>query len=87
MFFKTQTKSKNAKKDWHNYAQIAQDLQRTGPGEQGQGTVLPQSSEKSALFGQNGFNALASDKISLERSLNDIRHPKYGLLIIILKFI
>jgi polypeptide N-acetylgalactosaminyltransferase len=51
-----------------------------GPGEQGLGVVLSPaevaSKEKSSLYGQNGFNALVSDKISLERSLNDIRHAK-----------
>jgi hypothetical protein len=54
-----------------------------GPGEQGAGFILSaeenNSNKKSALFGQNGFNALASDKISLERSLNDIRHPGYAI--------
>ena len=30
---------KNGKKDWHNYAQIAEENQRQGPGEQGQGNA------------------------------------------------
>ena len=49
-----------------------------GPGEQGQGVVLSadELSKKSILYGQNGFNALVSDKISLKRSLNDIRHSE-----------
>lgn len=54
---------------------------RKGPGEQGSAVMLSSqeasSSLKSSLYSQNGFNALVSDKISLERSLNDIRHPEY----------
>ena len=50
-----------------------------GPGEKGQGVVLTEEERKSRqysdLLGANGFNALASDKISLNRSLNDLRHP------------
>ncbi|CAF0788992.1 unnamed protein product [Brachionus calyciflorus] len=70
----------NLKKDWHDYAQIDQESQRKGPGEQGQGFMLdPKDSNsnlKRTLYSHNGFNALVSDKISLERSLNDIRHPE-----------
>jgi polypeptide N-acetylgalactosaminyltransferase len=53
---------------------------RSGPGEQGQGVTLTaeeaRSSQKAALYSSNGFNAFVSDKISLQRSLNDIRHPE-----------
>ena len=35
-----------------------------------------QSKKKNDLFYQNGFNGLVSDKISLQRSINDIRHEK-----------
>ncbi len=50
----------------------------SGPGEQGDGVTLAASEEqkKQDLFKVNGFNALASDKISLDRALKDIRHPK-----------
>lgn len=64
--------------DWHNYKQIAADDTRVGPGEQGAGVVLNAEEEKlkDELYKVNGFNAFASDKISLERSLKDIRHPE-----------
>lgn len=64
--------------DWHNYKQIAADDARVGPGEQGAGVVLNAEEEKlkDELYKVNGFNAFASDKISLERSLKDIRHPE-----------
>lgn len=32
--------------------------------------------QKDALYKVNGFNAFASDKISLDRNLKDIRHPE-----------
>ena len=49
-----------------------------GPGENGQPVVIGQEEEKqkAELYRANGFNALASDKISLSRSIPDIRHPK-----------
>ncbi|XP_063413499.1 putative polypeptide N-acetylgalactosaminyltransferase 10 [Mytilus trossulus] len=63
--------------DWHNYKQIAEEKQRTGPGEQGQSIILDAADEKKKadLYKVNGFNAFASDKISLHRSMKDIRHP------------
>lgn len=74
-------KSKTRVKDWHNYQQIAAESQRQGPGEQGVPYILSQEDAKSPdkhnLLRANGFNALASDKISLQRALNDIRDPAY----------
>ncbi len=32
--------------------------------------------KKNDLYKVNGFNAFASDKISLDRALKDIRHPE-----------
>ncbi|KAK2164939.1 hypothetical protein LSH36_57g04092 [Paralvinella palmiformis] len=65
------------KRDWHDYELIAKDAQRTGPGEQGTAMTLSASDEeeKNKLYKVNGFNAYASDKISLDRALRDIRHP------------
>ena len=67
-------------KDWHNYQQIASEGQKQGPGEQGAPYMLSpedaKSTEKNNLLRANGFNALVSDKISLQRSLNDLRHPE-----------
>lgn len=62
--------------DWHNYKAIEEEKQRQGPGEQGQAYILSQEEErqKDDLYRVNGFNALASDKISLQRALHDIRH-------------
>lgn len=67
----------NDKKDWHDYAAINKDVQRKGPGEQGAAFYLPPEEEKKKdkLYKVNGFNALASDFIALDRSLVDIRNP------------
>ena len=48
----------------------------SGPGEQGSAVILSAEEEKKkdALYKVNGFNAYVSDKISLDRSLKDIRH-------------
>lgn len=47
-----------------------------GPGEHGASVVIPpeEKDNKEALYRENGFNALASDKIALDRSVKDIRH-------------
>lgn len=65
-------------KDWNNYALIAAEGSQTGPGEQGQAYILPPNlaAEKDQLYRVNGFNARASDDIALNRSLQDLRHPK-----------
>ena len=49
-----------------------------GPGEQGSAVILSAEEEKKKddLYKVNGFNAYVSDKISLDRSLHDIRHPE-----------
>ncbi|KFM78390.1 putative polypeptide N-acetylgalactosaminyltransferase 10, partial [Stegodyphus mimosarum] len=49
-----------------------------GPGEEGSAFFLPPELEhtKDELYKTNGFNALVSDFISLNRSLPDIRHPR-----------
>ena len=64
--------------DWHDYKAIEEDKIRTGPGEQGAAVILSAEEEqkKDDLYKVNGFNAFASDKISLQRSLKDIRHPE-----------
>lgn len=51
---------------------------RTGPGEQGAGLYLQGEEAKLAesLIEKEAFNRIASDKISLERSLHDVRDSK-----------
>ncbi|XP_052873353.1 N-acetylgalactosaminyltransferase 6-like [Anopheles cruzii] len=69
-----------SKVDYNDYQQIQQDLERTGPGEQGKpATLSPTDSDselRQKLYFQNGFNALLSDKISVNRSVADLRHPR-----------
>lgn len=49
-----------------------------GPGEQGTAFSLPPGLDrtKEELYKANGFNALVSDFIALNRTLPDIRHPR-----------
>ncbi|PAA60805.1 hypothetical protein BOX15_Mlig011947g1 [Macrostomum lignano] len=70
------TEDPNELIDWHDYKAIEAERARQGPGEQGKGVHLDASENKAAddLFRVNGFNALVSDKMSLFRSLADIRH-------------
>lgn len=63
--------------DWHNYRQIEYEKARDGIGEQGKPARLPKEDEdlEKELYSVNGFNGALSDKIPLNRSLPDIRHP------------
>jgi len=63
--------------DWHDWNFIANDLKRIGPGEQGKPVLLSKEEESIAKssYDSNGFNGYASDKISLDRAIKDIRHP------------
>ncbi|KAK8746356.1 hypothetical protein OTU49_017373 [Cherax quadricarinatus] len=65
-------------KDWHDYDRLFKESKQIGPGEQGQAYNLPPKyqNERDLLYKVNGFNARASDDIALNRSLQDIRHPK-----------
>lgn len=65
-----------ARIDWHDYAYIAQERRRKGLGEHGVGAELgaDREAERKEIFGQNGFNGLLSDEISVNRSVADIRH-------------
>ncbi|KAG5676955.1 hypothetical protein PVAND_006748 [Polypedilum vanderplanki] len=77
-FFGRIRNEKLQKIDWHDYEQIKKDAQRIGFGENGKSEKLDET-EKSLeddFFRQNGFNALLSDKISINRSIPDIRHVK-----------
>ncbi|KAL3878932.1 hypothetical protein ACJMK2_031256 [Sinanodonta woodiana] len=72
-----QKSTERKKIDWHDYKKIAEEAAKTGPGEQGAAVFLTSDEEKQKdeLYKVNGFNAYVSDKISLHRSLQDIRHP------------
>jgi len=81
---KTEVKRKNlendvingVKIDWQDYKRLKRDSQRSGPGEQGK-PVPPTSSEQGKdAYIANGFNILVSDRISLNRSLPDIRNQR-----------
>lgn len=69
---------KQVKIDWHDYKFIEAEKSRTGIGEHGVPAFLPPGldDERKRLFDQNGFNALLSDKIALNRSVKDIRHKE-----------
>lgn len=72
---------KNAKKvkiDWHNYQFIEAEKRQTGIGEHGVPASVSddEEAERKRLFDLNGFNALLSDYISVNRSVKDIRHKE-----------
>ncbi|XP_044137120.1 polypeptide N-acetylgalactosaminyltransferase 10 [Bufo gargarizans] len=62
------------KKDWHDYEYIRQDHDRIGNGEQGKPFSMTDADRVEQAYRENGFNIYVSDKISLNRSLPDIRH-------------
>nr|XP_048718345.1 polypeptide N-acetylgalactosaminyltransferase 10 isoform X3 [Caretta caretta] len=63
------------KKDWHDKEAIRRDLECTGNGEQGKPYPMTDAEQVDQAYRENGFNIFVSDKISLNRSLPDIRHP------------
>ncbi|XP_048459639.1 polypeptide N-acetylgalactosaminyltransferase 10-like isoform X3 [Rhincodon typus] len=63
------------KKDWHDHQAIQADAAKSGIGEQGKAVPLSDEDRTSQAYRENGFNIYVSDKISLNRSLPDIRHP------------
>lgn len=73
----TQEKIDKTKKiDWHDYKFMKYENSRKGIGENGSQFELyhMNKSFEITMYHQNGFNAVLSDKISLNRSLPDIRH-------------
>uniref|UniRef100_A0A2K5RNA5 Polypeptide N-acetylgalactosaminyltransferase n=1 Tax=Cebus imitator TaxID=2715852 RepID=A0A2K5RNA5_CEBIM len=62
-------------KDWHDKDSIRRDAQRVGNGEQGRPYPMTDAERVDQAYRENGFNIYVSDKISLNRSLPDIRHP------------
>ncbi|XP_011195817.3 N-acetylgalactosaminyltransferase 6 [Zeugodacus cucurbitae] len=71
-----QRKSNAELKDWHDISAMTRDAERSGLGEHGKAayfTNLSKQKLQRELFKEHGFNALISDKISVNRSLPDIR--------------
>uniref|UniRef100_H3BH33 Polypeptide N-acetylgalactosaminyltransferase n=1 Tax=Latimeria chalumnae TaxID=7897 RepID=H3BH33_LATCH len=62
------------RKDWHDYRTIGKDAERIGNGEQGKPFLMTDADRVDQAYRENGFNIYVSDKISLNRSLTDIRH-------------
>ncbi|XP_051793950.1 polypeptide N-acetylgalactosaminyltransferase 10-like [Acanthochromis polyacanthus] len=60
--------------DWHDYEAIRRDAARIGNGEQGKPFPLTEIDRVDQAYRENGFNIYISDRISLNRSLPDIRH-------------
>ncbi|XDV39441.1 hypothetical protein PO909_008688 [Leuciscus waleckii] len=63
------------KRDWHDYAVIKSEAARSGVGEQGRAYPLSDSDRVDQAYRENGFNIFVSNRIALNRSLPDIRHP------------
>nr|XP_046265901.1 polypeptide N-acetylgalactosaminyltransferase 10-like [Scatophagus argus] len=63
------------RKDWHDYDTIRKDSSRSGNGEQGKAFPLTDADRVDQAYRENGFNIYVSDRISLNRSVPDIRHP------------
>jgi polypeptide N-acetylgalactosaminyltransferase len=69
-------------KDWHDYKFMDYEAHRYGPGENGSAFVLTDPSDVKIgkkLLQIEGLNVLVSDKISVNRSLPDVRHKKFVL--------
>ncbi|KAM7397642.1 hypothetical protein PAMA_005789 [Pampus argenteus] len=60
--------------DWHDYEAMRRDAARIGNGEQGKPFPLTDADRVDQAYRENGFNIYISDRISLNRSLPDIRH-------------
>uniref|UniRef100_A0A8D3AEC3 Polypeptide N-acetylgalactosaminyltransferase n=1 Tax=Scophthalmus maximus TaxID=52904 RepID=A0A8D3AEC3_SCOMX len=60
--------------DWHDYDAIRRDAARVGDGEQGKPFPLSDTEQVDQAYRENGFNIYVSDRISLNRSVPDIRH-------------
>jgi hypothetical protein len=77
-FFKQKHNVLMTKVDWHNWTHIAMEKSREGPGEQGIAFALTNPDDirrNNELNRVNGYYAVASDLISVNRSIKDIRHP------------
>lgn len=76
-FFRRARNTDNIQIDWHDYKFMEKERLREGPGENGSpiNDVQPHEVELSKrIFDANGYNGLISDKISVNRSIPDLRH-------------
>ena len=65
-------------RDWNDYEQMYKDLIRKGPGENGTEVILTDKNEielNIKLYNQTGYSVVVTDKISVNRSIQDTRHP------------
>lgn len=77
-FFRQTYNIDNIKVDWHDYKFIEAEKHRNGPGENGSAYEKLEDDEielSERIFDENGYNGLISDKISVNRSVVDLRHP------------
>lgn len=67
------------RKDYHDYEFMELEARKQGPGEQGEPYLLTDSDDierNKELHKQFGFYGIASDHISVNRSLPDVRLPR-----------
>lgn len=71
--------TKGSKRDWDDYVAMDMEMKRIGLGEQGVPAYITDDTKKELeqmLSMENGFNALLSDSISVNRSVPDVRKEK-----------
>ncbi|KAG5669574.1 hypothetical protein PVAND_017461 [Polypedilum vanderplanki] len=76
-FFRHTHNKENIKIDWHDYKFIDEESTREGPGEHGSAynqISVEEENLNQRLFDENGYYGLISDKISINRSVADLRH-------------
>ncbi|XP_055591432.1 N-acetylgalactosaminyltransferase 6-like [Uranotaenia lowii] len=64
--------------DWHDYPYMEREARQKGPGENGTAVQLVDEQDiarNEKLFTENGYYAVVSDHIALNRSVADQRHP------------
>lgn len=78
-FFRKEHNTLGEKIDWHDYEYLEKEKARFGlEGENGQPVFAKPEEEElnKKLFDENGYYGLISDKIALNRSVADFRHPQ-----------